>query len=170
MPHCYSIVSNMRQCGQQLQNGIILFYYVFLSPLPQISLSPLTLSHFFFLCHSLSLPSPPYSRKLLKITLQSSLSISPVLATDLAASFSTTRRRSRCLMLQPSLPTFRSLLIWLWEWDLGWVSMWVLGRRWCGFWVGIVGVRFGMGFDVGVVAVDVVAVVDWCWCYCCCRW
>ena len=38
-----------------------------------------TLSHFFSLCHSLSLPSPPCSRKLLKITLQSSLSIFPVL-------------------------------------------------------------------------------------------
>ena len=28
---------------------------------------------------------------------------------------------------------------------LMWVTMWVLGRRWCGFWVGIVGVRFEMG-------------------------
>ena len=28
---------------------------------------------------------------------------------------------------------------------LMWVSTWVLGRRWCGFWVGVVGVRFGMG-------------------------
>ena len=89
MPRCYSIASNMRRYGQQLQNRIILFYCVFLFPLRQISLSPLTLSHFFSLCHSLSLPSPPYSRKLLKITLQSSPPISPphfpVLATNLAS-------------------------------------------------------------------------------------
>ena len=111
-----------------------------------------TLSHFFSLCHSLSLPSPPCSRKLLKITLQSSPPISPVLAVDLAASFSTTRRRSCCLMLQPSLPTFRSLLIWLWEWDLGWVSMWVLGRH-CGC-------EIWDGFRCWCCC---------CWC-CCCYW
>ena len=120
MPRCYSIVSNMRRYGQQLQNRIILFYCIFLSPLRQISLSPLTLSHFFSLCHSLSLPSPPCSRKLLKITLQSSPPISPphfpvlatsspVLIADLAASFSTTRHRSRRLMVQPSSPTFTAL-------------------------------------------------------------
>ena len=152
MPHCYSTVSNMRRYWQQLQNRIILFYYVFLSHLPQISLSPSTLSHFFFLCHSLSLPSPPCSRKLLKITLQSSSPISPVLAVDLAALFSTTRRWSCCLMLQPSLPTFRSLLIWLWEWDLGWVSMWVLGRH-CGC-------EIWDGFRCWCCC---------CWC-CCCYW
>lgn len=79
MPHCYNTVSNMRRYGQQWQNGILLFYYVFLSPLPQISLSPSTLSHFFSLCHSLSLPSPPCLRKLLPI----SPSHFPVLAADL---------------------------------------------------------------------------------------
>ena len=74
-------------------------------------------------CHpySLSLPSPPCLRKLLKITLQSSprslrltfqssLSISLVLAIDLVASFSTTCRRHS----QPSPPTFKSFLIGLW--------------------------------------------------------
>ena len=100
MPHCYT-VSNMRRYGQQWQNGILLFYCIFLSPLPQISLFPSTLSYFFSLCHSLSLPSPPYLRKLLKIT--------PVLAANLTASFSTTRRRSRC-------PKLRFWLIW---WVLG---------------------------------------------------
>ena len=89
MPHCYNTVSNiMRQYGQQWQNGILLFYCVFLSPLPRISLSPSTLSYFFSLCHSLSLPSPLCSRKLLKITLKK-------VATDLASP----RCWSRRLML-----------------------------------------------------------------------
>ena len=143
MPHCYSTISNMRRYGLQLQNQILLFYCIFLSPLPQIPLSPSTLSHFFFLYHSLSLPSPPCSRKLLKITLhsssqsrhltfQSSLPISPVLAADLAPSFSTTHRRSRRLMLQPSSSTSTAFTA-----DLQ-IS---LNR--------VVGVRFGMGFDVG---------------------
>ena len=138
MPHCYSTVSNMRRYGQQWQNQILLFYYIFHSPLPQISLSPSTLSHFFSLCHSLSLPSLPCSRKLLKITLQSSLRsrrltfqsslpISPILTTDLATSFSTTHLQSCRLM----------------GFDVGfgsvfWISVvWVVGR---GF--GLVGLGF----------------------------
>ena len=154
MSHCYSTVSNMRQYGQQLKNQILLFYCIFLSPLPQISLSSSTLSHFFPLYHSLSLPSPPCSRSLssprhdLTASLssprrwsrQSSPLISPPYSPQLAASCSS----PRCLHPQPSLPTFRSLLIGLWMWDLGWVSMWVLGWRLdqrcmgCGlrFWVG----------------------------------
>ena len=145
MPHCYSTVSNMRRYGQQLQNQILLFYCIFLSPLPHISLSPSTLSHFFSLCHSLSLPSPPYLRKLLKIT--------PVLAADLTASCSSPHRRHP----QPSSPTFRSLLIGLWVWDLGWVSMWVLGQHFgsvlCGLWVEVLG-RLGWGFR---------PIVGWVW-------
>ena len=78
----YSTISNMRQYGQQLQNQILLFYCVFLSTLPQISLS---------LC-------------------QLYLVSSPQLATDLTASCSNPRRQHP----QPSLPTFRSLLIRLW--------------------------------------------------------
>ena len=56
----------------------------------------------------------------------------PILAANLAISFSTTRYRSRRLMLQPSLLTSTALII-----DLQ-IS---LNR--------VVGVRFGMGFDVG---------------------
>ena len=55
MPHCYSTVSNMRWYGQQLQNWIILFYCVFLSPLPQISL--FVNSILFLLSLSLSISS-----------------------------------------------------------------------------------------------------------------
>ena len=108
MPHCYT-VSNMRRYGQQWQNGILLFYCIFLSPLPLISLFPSTLSYFFSLCHSLSLPSPSCSRKLPPI--------SPVLTADLAASFSTTRHWSHRLMLQ-------FWLIW-WVWVCDWVFIWV---------------------------------------------
>ena len=88
MSYCYSTVSNMRRYGQQWQNGILLFYCIFLSPLPQISVSSSTLSYFFSLCHSLSLPSPPCSRKLLKITLKK-------VVADLAASPSNPHRQSR---------------------------------------------------------------------------
>ena len=88
MPYCYSIVSNMRRYGQHWQNGILLFYCIFLSPLPQISVSPSTLSYFFSLCHSLSLPSHSCSRKLLKITLKKDLF-------TLAASPSNPHRQSR---------------------------------------------------------------------------
>ena len=87
MPHYYSTVSNiMRQYGQQWQNGILLFF-VFFSLLfhRYLSLSPSTLSHFFSLCHSLSLPSPPCSRKLLKITLKK-------VAADLVALLSSPHR------------------------------------------------------------------------------
>ena len=93
---------------QQWQNGILLFYCVFLSPLPQISLSLSTLSYFFSLCHSLSLPSPPCSRKLLKITLKK-------VATDLASP----RCWSRFLMLQ----------FWLIWWVLGLWLGWGCGLR-----------------------------------------
>ena len=133
MPHCYNIVSNMRQCGQQWQNGILLFYCVFLSPLPQISLSPSTLSYFFSLCHSLSLPSPPCSRKLLKITLKK-------VATDLAASLSSPCHRS-CqsspLISSPHSPQLAADLaascssfgwfggFWVCDWVLIWVMSWV---------------------------------------------
>ena len=96
MPHCYNTVSNMRQYGQQWQNGILLFYCVFLSPLPHISLSSLTLSYFFSLYHSLSLPSPPCSRKLLKITLKK-------VAANLVASLSSPRRQS-CQSSPPHSP------------------------------------------------------------------
>ena len=65
---------------------IILLHFSLSSP--QISLSPSTLSYFLSLCHSLSLPSPPCSRKLLKITLKK-------VATDLASP----RCWSRRLML-----------------------------------------------------------------------
>ena len=88
IPHCYSTVSNMRQYEQQWQNEILLFYCVFFFPLPQISLSLSTLSYFFSLCHSLCLPSPPCSRKLLKITLKKDLF-------TLAASPSNPHRQSR---------------------------------------------------------------------------
>ena len=98
MPHCYNTVSNMRQYGQQWQNGILLFYCIFLSPLPHISLSSLTLSYFFSLYHSLSLPSPPYSRKLLKITLKK-------VAQDHSQE---SCRQSRCLTFQSSPPHFQS--------------------------------------------------------------
>ena len=68
--------------------------------------------------------SPPYSLQL---------------ATDLTASFSNPRHRHP----QLSPPIFRSLLIKLWVWDLGWVSMWVLDRRFgstlCGLWVKVLG-------------------------------
>ena len=142
MPHCYSTVSNMRRYGQQLQNQILLFHCVFLSPLPHISLSSSTLSHFFSLCHSLSLPSPPYLRKLLKITPVLAAILPPhflVLPANLTASCSNPRRRHP----QASSSTFRSLLIGLWVWDLGWVSMWVLGQHFgsalCGLWVEVLG-------------------------------
>ena len=133
MPHCYSTISNMRQYGQQLQNQILLFYYIFLSPLPQISITPSTLSHFFSLCHSLSLLSPPYSRKLLKITLQSS-------------------PRSCRLILQPSLPTSTAFTA-----DLQISLKRVVSVRFgmgfdvgfrlalCGLWVEVLG-RLGWGF------------------------
>ena len=70
----------------------IIIFCVFLSPLPQISLSPSTLSYFFSLCHSLSLPSPFCSRKLLKITLKK-------VAADLAASLSSSHQSS--LLISP---------------------------------------------------------------------
>ena len=52
----YSTISNMRQYRQQLQNQILLFYCVFLSTLPQISLS-LSVNSISFLLHN----SPPIS-------------------------------------------------------------------------------------------------------------
>ena len=99
MPHCYSTVSNiMRQYGQQWQNGILLFYCVFLSPLPQISLS---LSLSISSLSSLSLSISSLSSLLKKVAQDHSqesccrsrrltFQFSPVLAVDLATSFSTT--------------------------------------------------------------------------------
>ena len=64
---------------------------------------------------------------------------SPQLAADLAASFSNPRHQHP----QPSPPTFKSLLIELWVWDLGWVSTWILswhfGSALCGLWVEVLG-------------------------------
>ena len=75
-----------------------------------------------------------------------------VLIADLVTSFSSPCHRHP----QPSSLTFRSLLIRLWVWDLGWVLMWVLDQRCVGcgsrFWVswaGILGrslVEFGLAF------------------------
>ena len=122
MPHCYSTVSNiMRQYGQQWQNGILLFYCVFLSPLPQISLSSSTLSYFFSLCHSLSLPSPLCSRKLLKITLKK-------VAADLAASLSSSHQSSLLISPphSPQLATSCSSFGWFGGfWVCDWVLIWV---------------------------------------------
>ena len=83
MPHCYSTVSNiMRQYGQQWQNGILLFFVFF----------SLLFHRYLSLCHSLSLPSPLCSRKLLKITLKK-------VAADLAASLSSCHQSS--LLISP---------------------------------------------------------------------
>ena len=118
--------------------NIIILLRFSLSPSTNISLFVFslchsqTLSHFFSLCHSLSFPSPPCLRKLLKITLQSSLPIFPIIVTDLTASFSTTCRQSCSLILQPSPPTSTALTA-----DLQ-ISL-----------NQVVGVRFGMGFDMG---------------------
>ena len=103
------------------------------------------------LCFSLSSSTDiSLSVDSISFLLSLSLSISSLssLFKKVAQDHSSPRRRSHRLMLQPSLPTFRSLLIWLWEWDLGWVSMWVLGRH-CGC-------EIWDGFRC------------WCWCcYCC---
>ena len=148
MPHCYSIVSNMRRYGQQWQNGILsqvwdgtdnngkmeYYYFIaFFSLLFHRYLSPSTLSYFFSLCHSLSLPSPPCSRKLLKITLKK-------VATDLAASLSSPCHRS-CqsspLISSPHSPQLAADLaascssfgwfggFWVCDWVLIWVMSWV---------------------------------------------
>ena len=107
---------------------------------------------------SLSLSISSLSSLLKKVTQDHSLVlavISPPISPVLAASFYSPHRRHP----QPSLPTFRSLLIGLWVRDLGWVSMWVLGRSFgsalCGSWAEALG-RLGWGFRpiVGWVWVD----------------
>ena len=84
---------------------------------------------------------------------------SPQLTVDLIASCSSPRRRHP----QPSPPTFKSLLIELWVWDLGWVSMWVLGQRFgsalYGLWVEVLG-WLGWGFRP---IVGWVWLVGWVW-------
>ena len=65
----------------------IILLRFFLSSSTDISLS-VDSSYFFSLCHSLCLPSPPCSRKLLKITLKK-------VVADLAASPSNPHRQSR---------------------------------------------------------------------------
>ena len=118
-----------------MNNNCKIKYYYFiafsLSSSTNISLSVYSIS--FLLSLSLSISS--LSSLLKKVAQDHSLvlaAISPVLVVDLAASFSTTRHRSRCLMLQPLPLTSIALTV-----DLQ-IS---LNR--------VVGVRFGMGFNVG---------------------
>ena len=125
------------------KSNIIILLRFSLSSSTDISLSLSTLSHFFSLSITLylfpllpaqescsrSLSSPHrWSRQSLPLIL---LPHSPQLAT----SCSNPCHRHP----QPSPPTFKSLLIRLWVWDLRWVSMSVLGRRFgsalCGLWV-----------------------------------
>ena len=109
-----------------------------LSSSTDISLSVNSIS-FFSLCHFLSLPSPLCSRKLLKITL--------IPHCDLAADLASPRCWSRRLILHNSSSTSTTLTT-----DLQ-IS---LNR--------VMGVRFGMGFDVGFGSafwIGVVWVVSW---------
>ena len=148
IPHCYSTVSNMRQYEQQWQNEILLFYCVFFFPLPQISLSLSTLSYFFSLCHSLCLPSPPCSRKLLKITLKK-------VAADLTASLSSPRHRSHQSSLLISPPHSPQLVADLTTScsDFGWFGgFWVCD--WVLIWVKVIGGESGdfngLGWSCGL--------------------
>ena len=113
------------------KSNIIILLRFSLSSSTNISLSLDSIS--FLLSLSLSISS--LSSLLKKVAQDHSLvlaAISPVLAVDLVASFSTTRHRSRCLMIQPLPPTSTALTV-----DLQ-IS---LNR--------VVGVRFGMSFNVG---------------------
>ena len=137
---------------------------------------------------SLSLPSPPCSRSLLaslcfllrlnpdwshiclKLRYPPQLSSphSPQLASNLKVSSLMPCRQPSCIFWPP---TFGSLSIRLWMWDLGWISMCCICG--CGWWCYGCGVNFGLwivvvvwfdgGFGNG-------GVICWVFMWCLMRW
>ena len=160
MPYCYSTVSNMRRYGQQWQNGILLFYCIFLSPLHRyLSLHRLYLiSSLFvtFYLFPLLLAQESCLRSLSRKLSPISLPYLPILTANLASP----HRWSRRLMLWFWL-IWWVLGLWL-GFDLGWGCGWwccgsvcvcgcgewqlVAMGFWWGWWLAVsVVVRMGFG-------------------------
>ena len=152
------------------QNGIILiiFYSLFSLLSPLFSLYPFLfsltsiLSHRFPLFSATSIPfvlSFPFNlRSFLRWPLSPEAQVAWATSSPLKA-HEPSSSPSHCWAIVIALWSLSlSLLVVGWDccWlakicgsALMWVTTWVLGRRWCGFrcgfWVDVVGVRFGMG-------------------------